>query len=254
MHLLVFLDQPHELLRGVADLLGRRAEVEQTRAGPTDRRSRPRPAAPTARVARASRRAGPRAGSPARPARCRGAGARSTRGRRRPPRGSSCRRRMSTARSRSVMAGSSSTAAVRHSGAPASSRTSAMPSRAPRRITHVVGEHHVFAVGIEQPLASAPKRDHAHADLHRQLDVGELAAGERRAGADAHAVRHLFGGGQVGNERGRNAETVRDDARRRRPRRCPCARSPTRRAARSTSARRRASTAPRARTPRASRG
>ena len=29
VHLLVFLHQPHELLRRVADLLGRRAEVQQ---------------------------------------------------------------------------------------------------------------------------------------------------------------------------------------------------------------------------------
>ena len=38
-------------------------------------------------------------------------------------------------------------------------------------------------------------------------------SGERRAGADAHAVRHLFGGGEIGDERGRDAEAVRDDAR-----------------------------------------
>ena len=60
MHLLVLLDQPHHLLRGVADLLGRGTEVQQ----PAQRRRvdllRAARAAPTARAARASRRAGPR--------------------------------------------------------------------------------------------------------------------------------------------------------------------------------------------------
>ena len=62
VHLLVLLDQPHHLLGGVAELLGRRAEVQQ----PAQRRRvRPAPtrcAAPTPRAVRASRRAGPRGG------------------------------------------------------------------------------------------------------------------------------------------------------------------------------------------------
>ena len=88
-----------------------------------------------------------------------------------------------------------------------------MPSRRAAQDHDIVGQQHVFAVGIEQPLATAPQRDHAHADLHRQLDVGEAAVGERRSGADAHPVRHLFGGGEIRDERGRDAEAVRDDPR-----------------------------------------
>ena len=74
---------------------------------------------------------------------------------------------------------------------------------------HVVGEQQVVAVGVEEPFATAPERDDAHADLHRELDLFELAAGERGAGPDAHAVRHLFGGREVGDQRGRDAEAVR---------------------------------------------
>ena len=35
---------------------------------------------------------------------------------------------------------------------------------------------------------------------------------ERGIGADAHPVRHLFGGGEVGDQRGGDAQPVRDDA------------------------------------------
>ena len=82
----------------------------------------------------------------------------------------------STARSRSVIAGSSSTVGGRHSGAPASSRSSAMPAGRAAQDQHVVGQEHVVAVGVDEPLLAAADRDDAHADLHRQLDVGERAA------------------------------------------------------------------------------
>ena len=42
--------------------------------------------------------------------------------------------------------------------------------------------------------------------------VGERAVREQRVGPDAHAVRDLFGGREVGDERGRDAEAVGDDA------------------------------------------
>ena len=118
----------------------------------------------------------------------------------------------------------------------------------------VVGEHQVFAVGIEQPLAAAPQRDDAHPDVHRQLDIGERcdrrAPNRRESARGATPLRPP-------RDRRRARAGFRDGASRcatrRRPR-CPCARWPTPRAARSTSARRRASSAPRARRPRASRG
>ena len=78
---------------------------------------------------------------------------------------------------------------------------------------HVVGEQQVFAIRVEEPVAAAPERDDPHPDLHRQLDLFELAVGERGAGAHAHPVRHLLGGGEVGDQRGRDAEPVGDDAR-----------------------------------------
>ena len=111
------------------------------------------------------------------------------------------------------MAGSSSTPAGRHTGAPASSRTSPMPSRGAAQDQHVVGQEVLVAVGIDEPLAAAPDRDDAHADLHRQLDVVERTVGERGVGPHAHTVRHLFGPGEVGDERRGDAEVVRDDAR-----------------------------------------
>ena len=42
--------------------------------------------------------------------------------------------------------------------------------------------------------------------------VGERSVRERRVGAHPHAVRHLFGGGEVGDQRGGDAEAVGDDA------------------------------------------
>ena len=77
---------------------------------------------------------------------------------------------------------------------------------------HVVGEHEVLAVGVDDPVAAAPDRDDPHADVHRQVDLVEAAAREARALTDAHAVRHLFGRAEVGDERGRDAEAVGDDA------------------------------------------
>ena len=78
---------------------------------------------------------------------------------------------------------------------------------------HVVGEHHLVAVGVDDPLLAAAHRDDAHAHFGGELDVGERTVRERRLAAHAHSVRDLFGGREVGNERGGDAETVRDDAR-----------------------------------------
>ena len=78
-----------------------------------------------------------------------------------------------------------------------------MPFAGAAQDQHVVGEQELVAVGVDEPLAAAPDRDHAHADLHRQLDVVERAVGERGVGPHAHAVRHLLGAGEVGDERRR---------------------------------------------------
>ena len=37
----------------------------------------------------------------------------------------------------------------------------------------VVGKKHLVAIGIDEPLASAPQRDHPHADLPGELDILE---------------------------------------------------------------------------------
>ena len=119
----------------------------------------------------------------------------------------------STARSRSVIAGSSTTVGARHSGAPASSRSSAIPADGPRRISTSSGRQRVVAVGVDDPLLAAADRDDAHADLDRQLHVGERAVRERRLGTDPNPVRHLLGVGEVGDEGRRDAEVVGHDAR-----------------------------------------
>ena len=151
------------------------------------------------------------------------------------------------------MAGSSSVPGGRHSGAPASSRSSAMPSGGPRRISTSSGSSMSSPSG--SIIHSLPRRiaTTRMPDLGRELDVGERAVRERGVRAHAHPVRDLLGGGEVGDQRGGDAEPVGDDARRCRRPRCPCARWPRARAARSTSPRRRAASGPRARTPRASR-
>ena len=77
---------------------------------------------------------------------------------------------------------------------------------------HVVGEHEIVAVRVDEPVAAAAQRDDPHADVHRQVDVFEPPALELRAGPHAHAVRDLFGRGEVGDQRGRDSEAVRDDA------------------------------------------
>jgi len=63
---------------------------------------------------------------------------------------------------------------------------------------HVVGEQQVFATRVEDPFSAAPERNHPHSHLHRQLDLFELAIGERGALPHANPVRYLFGGGEIG--------------------------------------------------------
>src|SRR6266511_2679173 len=78
---------------------------------------------------------------------------------------------------------------------------------------HVVGQHDLVAVGVDDPLLAAPDRDHTHAHLDGELDVGEGSPCQLRAVAHTDAVRDLLGDGEVGDERGGNAEAVGDDAR-----------------------------------------
>ena len=87
-----------------------------------------------------------------------------------------------------------------------------MPSRAAQD-QDVVGDEHFVAVGIDQPLATTTYRDDAHADFHWQLDVFERAVRDRRLGPDTKPVRHFLGLTEIGDERGRDAQLVRDDAR-----------------------------------------
>ena len=51
------------------------------------------------------------------------------------------------------------------------------------------------------------------ADLDGEAGSGERPVSERRVGAHAHAVGDLLGGGEIGDQRGRDAQTVGDDAR-----------------------------------------
>ncbi len=71
----------------------------------------------------------------------------------------------------------------------------------------------LVAVGIDDPLATAPDRDDAHAYEHRELDLLQRPVDQRGVGSHAHAVRHLFGSREIGDERRGNPEMMGDDAR-----------------------------------------
>ena len=213
MHLLFLLDEPHELLRGVADLLRRRAEVQQPAQSRRVDRLGARPQHPElellAHLVEAILELGHLRGEA-----------------------------LVVQQQRAVREADRRLGHVLHldqhvDGAvevgdrrilldapPAATRARPRaraprrcPRAAPRRISTSSGSSMLVAVGIDEPLAAAPDRDDAHARLHRQLDVVERAVRERRLGAHAHAVRDLLGRGEVGDERRRDAEVVRDDAR-----------------------------------------
>ena len=98
---------------------------------------------------------------------------------------------------------------------PGRGRQLAQPGDARRRAPqeqHVAGQHDLLALDVGDPLAVAADGHDAHAGLHRQLEVGEGAAGEVRAVAHPHPVRHLLGVGQVGHQLAGDAQAVGDDA------------------------------------------
>ena len=57
----------------------------------------------------------------------------------------------------------------------------------------VVGHERLVAVGVDDPLLAPADGDDTHADLDRQLDVGERPVRERRVLSHAHPVRDLLG-------------------------------------------------------------
>jgi hypothetical protein len=75
----------------------------------------------------------------------------------------------------------------------------------------VVGNERLLAIGVDDPLLAPADGDDAHADLHRQLDVGERPVRERRVFAHTHPVRDLLGLREIGDEGGGDAEPVRHD-------------------------------------------
>jgi len=62
------------------------------------------------------------------------------------------------------------------------------------------------------PLALAADGHHRHADLGRQFEIGQRAVSHVAAVAHPHAVRHLLGRRQGGDERPGYAEPAGDDA------------------------------------------
>ena len=118
---------------------------------------------------------------------------------------------------------------------------------------HVVGQQHLVAVGVEEPVVAAPDRDDPHPDLDREAARRRVSVARARCRAGpARGARSP----PPPRDRRRAREVSRaggSRCARCRRRRCPCARSPRARAARSTSPRRRVATGRRARRPHASR-
>ena len=180
VHLLVLLDEPHQLLRGVADLLGRRAEVQQ--AAQPRRVDRLRAGAQHPELELLAHLVEPvlELASPAR----RGPGRCSSSARvREADRGLGDVLHLDEHVDGAVEVGDRGVLLDRRPAA-----TRARPrARAPRRCPRArragsatsSGSRMLVAVGIDEPLAAAPDRDDAHADLHRQLDVVERAVRER---------------------------------------------------------------------------
>ena len=212
MHLLALLDQPHHLLRGVADLLGRARRGAAARAAATGR-----PASAALRSTHTSSRSRI---SSSRSSRWLTSAARlwslnSSAEYGEPDRDLGHVLHLDQHVDGAVEVGGSRDRRRCRAGATRARRRARAARRCRRRAPqdqHVVGQQHVVAVGVDHPLLAAPDRHHAHADLDRQLDVGERAVRERGVGAHAHAVRDLLGRGEVGDERGGDAEPVGDDA------------------------------------------